>query len=149
MGPFSYLLTQMLKSVETQRPDRIIDQPVKLYRFALMSEDQLNSVKFMNRMNVNGHLSASMDKKYAFDMIKQGEPFEHGQNLVLFEFNLPYGTKHGYCFQMNSPLYSVYPREQEVVLHTGYFFYIDSVKKVFDKGHETVTITLNARTVER
>lgn len=71
LGPFNYLLNQMLKAVEGQKFDRIIDQNVQLYRFALLSDDDLRTMKFLNKMRVNGHLSTSRSKEYAYDCIKQ------------------------------------------------------------------------------
>ena len=69
-------------------------------------------------------------------------------NLVLFEFNLVNGTKHGHCFLMNSAQYSDYPFEQELVVHTGYFFNIVNAVQVVDNGLELIKVTLRSRSHE-
>lgn len=103
-------------------------------------------MRFLSKMRINGHLSTSLNKDFAFKEIQKINDKE--SNLVLFEFNFVNGTKHGYCFHVNSAYYSLYPHEQELILHTGYFFHIDQARMVVDNGHEVIKVVLIARSHE-
>ena len=74
--------------------------------------------------------------------------YDETKNLVLFEFNLVNGTKHGHCFHVNSAQYSIYPHEQELIIHTGFYFNIENAKMVPDNGREVIKVTLQTRSHE-
>ena len=66
LGPFNFVLNQMLKTVESWKFDRIIDQNVQAYRYSVLSDEELRAMRYLNKMRVNGHLSTSLNKDYAF-----------------------------------------------------------------------------------
>ena len=88
-------------------------------------------------------LSAAFVSKVTME-IEMKEKMNKHLTLVLFEFNLVNGTKLGFCFNMNSPVLTLYPHEQEVILHSGYFFNIDSVKTSKEDGF-ILKISLSSR----
>jgi len=67
LGPFAYLLSYMLKVAETNKWDRIENQLMKTYRYTRLSEDEIRIYRSaLTYLKINGHISTTMDKDYAY-----------------------------------------------------------------------------------
>ena len=139
LGPYAAVLNQIVLGRESQNTSFLMDSSsfispsnsITVWRATLLTEEQIEnyyaSVHQRKKVQLKGFVSCSLNRDFALNWILSNDELPNGKMLVLFEIQVAGSKNH---FFMNSPQYSMYSMEEEVLLGDGLRCKVIDIKKI-------------------
>lgn len=146
LGPFSDCLRTILHHAEKNRQNKIpFGRAFKVYRGLGLKEEHIKEYRDMegnkNGINLRGFTSTSQDKKVSLDFALKGASKDGVWKSVLIQLEVK--NKKGYeGFQMNSPEYTAYPHEKEILFYDGIQAKVKKISELKEGDKKYILIDL-------